>query len=123
MDSAFVLKDKEHILIKSLQQDPEKDNLLLINRDTMSLLRQMSEWGMRMILGQFPRLKDRMFLEELGDRKIIMNLLGLGLINLYKYKCTSNIRHNQILSTFMKTPAVTGVEEPYKKNDLATGFF
>ncbi|VEU37224.1 unnamed protein product [Pseudo-nitzschia multistriata] len=119
VDSAFALKDKEHILIKSSQHDPEQEDLLLINRDATSL-RQMSEWGMRMIQGQFPRIKDRMFLEEHGDRKIIMSLL----VNLYNYQC-SNIGHNQILSTFMKTPAATeaDVGSPYQSIDLARGFF
>ena len=78
----------------------------------------MSEWGMRMIQGQFPRIKDPMFLEELGDRRIIMNLL----INLYNFQC-STIGHNQILSTFMKTPAATSADVPYEKVDLVAGYF
>ena len=43
VDSAFfALKDYQHILAKSSQWDPDKDNFLLLNRDAMSL-RQMSE--------------------------------------------------------------------------------
>ena len=61
-----------------------------------------------------------MFLEELGDCRIIMNLL----INLYNFQCTSTIGHNQILSTFMKPPATTTNKVPsYKKVDLVAEYF
>ena len=116
MDSAFALKQYQHHSLISSQKDPDRDNLLLLNRDAMSL-RQMLKW-MRMIQGQFSSIKDQMFLEEGEDRKIIMNLL----INLYNFQCVT-IGHNQILLTFMKTPAATTNEVLYLKVDLVEGFF
>eukprot|EP00536_Pseudo-nitzschia_multiseries_P000375 jgi/Psemu1/831/gm1.831_g len=56
----------------------------------------LSKWGMRMIQGQFPQLKDRLLFETLGNRKVILNLMML----LYNYQ-TSTIGHNQILNDFM----------------------
>ena len=56
VDSAFKIGTKEY-LIKSLQEDPLDERLLLINRQATSI-RQLSEWGMQMIEGSFPRLKD-----------------------------------------------------------------
>ena len=58
-----------------------------------------------------------MVLEALEERRIIMNLL----INLYNFQC-STIGHNQILSTFMKTPPAS-IEVPYEKEDLVAGYF
>ena len=55
VDSAFKIGTKEY-LIKSSQEDPLDERLLLINRQATSI-RQLSEWGMRMIQGSFPRLK------------------------------------------------------------------
>ena len=59
-------------------------------------LRQLSEHGMRMIQGQFPRLKDNLQLEEFGERKVVLHLLVL----LYNYQ-TSKVGMNQILNSFM----------------------
>ena len=50
VDSAFKIKSSE-AMIKSSQQDPSDRNLLLINRDATSI-RQLSEWGIRMIHAQ-----------------------------------------------------------------------
>ena len=66
-----------------------------VNRAATSV-RQLSEHGMRMIQGQFPRLKDRMEFEQYGDRKIILNLMVL----LYNYT-SSTIGINQIKNSFM----------------------
>eukprot|EP00536_Pseudo-nitzschia_multiseries_P009850 jgi/Psemu1/67168/estExt_Genemark1.C_2860047 len=49
---------------------------IAVNRDATSV-RQMSEWGMRQIQGGFPRLKDNMLVEEMGDRRIILKLVVL----------------------------------------------
>ena len=94
VDSAFKLQGREY-LIKSSQQDPDNANGIVLNRQATSL-RQLSEWGMRMIQGQFPRLKDRMGLEDFGERKVILHLLVL----LYNYQA-STVGINQILNTFM----------------------
>ena len=124
MDSAFALKEYKDSLIKSSQRDPEQPHMILLNRDETSL-RQMLEWGMCMIQGQFPRIKDRMCsLEEHGERRITMNLF----INLcYNFQCSTTIGHNQILSTFMKKPpAIVDPEEvPHEelRNELAAAYF
>ena len=47
VDSAFRIKSSE-AMIKSSQQDPSDRELFLINCDATSI-RQLSEWGMRMI--------------------------------------------------------------------------
>lgn len=102
VDSAFKMKGSKY-LIRSQQNDPdtittsmaENAEAIVINRQATAV-RQLSEWGMRMIQGQFPRMKDRLTLEELGDRKIILNLLLL----LYNYQCSA-VGINQILNTFM----------------------
>ena len=41
-------------------------------------VRQLSEWGMRTIQAQFPRLKDDMQHEEFGERKVILHLMVLS---------------------------------------------
>ena len=95
VDSAFKLKEKDY-LIKSSQQDPDNANGIVLNRQATSL-RQLSEWGMRMIQGQFPRLKDRMGLEDFGERKVILHLLVL----LYNYYQATTVGINSILNTCM----------------------
>ena len=56
VDSAFKVRESK-AMIKSSQQDPSDRDLLLINRDATSIC-QLSEWGIRMIQAQFPRLQD-----------------------------------------------------------------
>ena len=94
VDSAFKVRESK-AMIKSSQQDPSDRELLLINRDATSI-RQLSEWGMRMIQAQFPRLKDPIYYEENGERRVILNLMVL----LYNFQC-SRVGHNMILSSFM----------------------
>ena len=73
VDSAFKMKGSKY-LIRSQQNDPdtittsmaENVEAIVIKRQATAV-RQLSEWGMRMIQGQFPRMKDRLTLEELGD--------------------------------------------------------
>ena len=119
VDLAFALKEYKDSLIKSSQRDPDQPHLIILNRDATSL-RQMSEWGMRMFQGQLPRIKDRMCLEEYGERRITMNLP----INLYNFQC-STIGHNQILLTFMRTSPATDMTIPYEelRNDLVGRYF
>ena len=95
VDSAFGLKDKQ-FLIKSAQEDPQIDAwAVTLNRQATSL-RQLSEHGMRMIQGQFPRLKDNFQLEEFGERKAVSHLMVL----LHNFQA-SKAGINQILNTFM----------------------
>ena len=77
VDSAFRLSAKD-CLIESSQQDPIDGNFrtILLNRQATSL-RQLSEHGMRMIQGQFPRSKDPMPFEERGNRKEILHPMVL----------------------------------------------
>uniref|UniRef100_A0A7S4AMZ1 DDE Tnp4 domain-containing protein n=1 Tax=Pseudo-nitzschia australis TaxID=44445 RepID=A0A7S4AMZ1_9STRA len=94
VDSAFRLASQP-FLIKSSQTDPDNTQGIVLNRQATSL-RQLSEWGMRMIQGSFPRLKERLRLEEFGERKIILHLTVL----LYNHQA-STARINQILNTLM----------------------
>ena len=99
VDAAFKIVSKEikrDFLIKSSQQDPIGDaNGVLVNRDATSV-RQLSEHGMRMIQGGFPRLKDKMTFEEFGERRVIMTLMVL----LYNFQA-STVGVNHILNSFM----------------------
>ena len=118
VDSAFKLKDATYILKSSQSEDP---NLgirgVLLNRQATPV-RQFAEHGMRMIQGQFPRLKDPLQLEEFGERKVVLSLMIL----LYNYQI-SKVCMNQILNTFMsrtkgfesyeERTAFRGREEPY----------
>jgi hypothetical protein len=102
VDSAFGLQAR-NFLIKSAQQDPavpgateaEAKRAVELNRQATSM-RQLSEHGMRMIQGQFPRLKDNFQFEEFGERKIVLHLMVL----LYNFQA-SKVGINQILNTFM----------------------
>ena len=75
VDSTFKLQNGE-CLIKLLQTDPLSARVLLINEQATSV-RQLSEWGMRMIEGQFPRIKDSLRYKEEGERKIILRPMTL----------------------------------------------
>ena len=96
VDSAFKLENKL-FLLRSSQQDPigPPDGVSL-NRAATSV-RQLSEWGMRMIQAQFPRLKDPLQYEENGERRVILTLMT----RLYNYN-VSKVGVNQILNVFMR---------------------
>ena len=83
VDSAFKMANADY-LVKSQQADPRDRNLLLLNRQATSV-RQLSEWGMRMVQGQFPRLKDSLLYEEKGDRQVILSLM----VHLYNFHCST----------------------------------
>jgi hypothetical protein len=59
-------------------------------------LRQSAEWGMRALKGSFPRLTVPIVYEELGERKIIIEVAVL----LYNWRANT-VGLNQIRSTFM----------------------
>mmetsp|Transcript_14810 Transcript_14810/g.33985 ORF Transcript_14810/g.33985 Transcript_14810/m.33985 type:complete len:300 (-) Transcript_14810:117-1016(-) len=96
VDSAFNLAGKPY-LIRSSQDDPTDGGArgVQLNRAATSV-RQLSEHGMRMIQGQFPRLKDPMLYKEFGERRVILNLMVL----LYNYQ-TNTTGINHILNSFM----------------------
>ena len=100
VDSAFNMRAVE-FLLKSSQQAPIKAKASeIVLNNALTAARQCSEHGMRMINGQFPRLKDRMPLGDFQDRKVIMNLMVL----LYNYQ-THKVGINHILNNYMsKTP-------------------
>ena len=86
-------------LVKSSQGDPIDTNTeeLTINRAATSI-RQLSEWGMRMIQGQFPRITDTLVFDDSGDRRVVQRLL----VHLYNFNC-AQVGCNEILSSFMKS--------------------
>ena len=95
-DSAFRLASAPYIIKSCQQENPALGQRgVLLNRQATSV-RQFAEHGMRMIQGQFPRLKDPLLLEEFGERKVVLSLMIL----LYNYQ-TSRVGINQILNTFM----------------------
>ena len=90
MDSAFGLQGKD-FLIKSSQEDPQIDaHAVALNRQATSL-RQLSEHGMRMIQGQFPRLKDNFQLEEFGERKTVLHLMHTPVANGWTACCPTTL--------------------------------
>ena len=93
VDSAFNVTNAGY-LIKSSQRDPVNAQGLLVNRQATSI-RQLSEWGMRMIQGSFPRLKEPLFLEEKGDSSVILRLI----VNLYNFQC-SHVGLNMIQNLY-----------------------
>ena len=95
VDSAFKLGDRD-FLIKSSQQDLIDNHWgVVLNQAAMSL-QQLSEHGMRMIPGQFPRLKDSVQFKEFGERKVILHLMVL----LYNYQI-GQVGINHIKNSFM----------------------
>ena len=114
VDSAFNLRGKA-FLIKSSQEDPMNNGAagVQLNRAATSL-RQLSEHGMRMIQGQFPRLKDPLLLEEYDERRVILTLMVL----LYNYQ-TSTVGVNEILNSFMsRTEGFYSYQIPETANEL-----
>ena len=82
-----------------------------VNNEATSV-RQLSEHGMQMIQGQFPRLKDNLQYEVFGERKIILYLMVL----LYNFQ-TEKVGINQILNTFMsRTRGFESYGFTYKNN-------
>ena len=59
--------------------------------------RQISEWRMRMIQAQFPRLKDSITIADATERRIILRLV----VHLYKFQ-SSIVRINEILNLFIE---------------------
>ena len=98
VDSAFGGKNRAY-LEKSSQSDPVDANceVILKNRAATSI-RQLSEWGMRMIQSSFPRIADTLVFENTGNRRVVMRLM----IHLYNFQC-AQVGINQILNSFMTT--------------------
>ncbi len=83
-------------LIKSGKRKPGEFALPRTVRRQATSLRQSAEWGMRVVQGSFPRLKDRLlFSENMADRKVFLHLIPM-LLNFR----TRNVGLNQLSSTF-----------------------
>ena len=57
VDSAFKIETKDY-LVEPSQQEPTDGHAILMNRAATSSIHQLSAWGMWIIGGSFPRLKD-----------------------------------------------------------------
>ena len=111
VDSAFKIgRGAGECLIKSSQRDPLDTRALVNNRQATSV-RQLSEWSMRVIEGQFPRVKDPLIFEECGEKKVILRLLTL----LYNFQ-TSQVGMNQILNSFMENDSGYYVHDGITEN-------
>ena len=84
--------------MKSSQGNPINGDAqeLTINRAVTSIL-QLSEWGMRMIQGKFPRVNDTPIFEDSGDKRVILRLL----VHLYNFNC-AQVGRNETLYSFME---------------------
>jgi len=95
VDSAFA-RNNYPFLIKSCKPSLDMTiDEMEIAKDATSM-RQSSEWGMRAFQASFPRIKDRITMEERGQRKLMMKLMIL----LYNLR-TRRVGINQILNVYM----------------------
>ena len=103
VDSAFGLQSK-NFLIKSGQKDPilrltttrTEDARAMLSTRWATPLRQLSECRMRMIQGQFLRLKDNFQLEDFGEQNFESHLI------VSPHNCRAlKVGINQILSALM----------------------
>ena len=94
VDSAFAVRNAPY-LIKSSQTNPFDMRGIAVNEQATSI-RQLSEWGMRIIQATFPRVKEPLRYEEDGDRMIILKLM----VCLYNYQ-TEMMGQNQIFNSYM----------------------
>ena len=94
VDSAFKI-EVGRWLLQSSQLDPLDAEGIIINREATSL-RQLSEWGMRMIQATFPRLKEALPCDQDAEREIILSLM----IHLHNF-AAETMGLNQIFNTFM----------------------
>jgi hypothetical protein len=76
VDSAFSQKDYP-FLIKSSQEDPVGEPEAVLAHQDATSIRQLSEWGMRMIQAQFPRVTEPIQYEVKGERRVILHLINL----------------------------------------------
>jgi hypothetical protein len=98
VDSAF-LADNCQSVYKSHQNNIDRYGHVRQKSDVCrqaTLVRQLSEWGMRGLQGSFPRLKDCLLYEERGERTLILEMI----LQLYNY-WASTVGINQIQSTYM----------------------
>ena len=82
-------------MIQSSQLDPEDTDEIILNREATSV-RQLSEWGMRMIQASSPRLKQALPCDEDGEREIILRLM----LHLHNF-AAETMGLNQFFNSFM----------------------
>ena len=89
---------KRPFLMKSSQGDPINGDAqeLTMNRAEISI-RKLSERGIRMTQGQFPRVTNTLIFEHSGDRRVILRLL----VHLYNFNF-AQVGHNETLNSFME---------------------
>ena len=96
VDSVFKVINAPY-LIKLSNVDPMDLESIAINSNATSI-RQLSEWGMRIIQASYPRLKEPLLYEEDGDRMIILKLM----VNLYNFQAEM-IGQNQIFNSYIES--------------------
>ena len=97
VDSAFKIvrgSDGNDIFIKSSQEDGEGAQAIIVHRNATSV-RQLSEWGMRMIQAQFPRITDVLPLDK--ERRLCILQLAVLVYNF----TTAEVGINEILNSYM----------------------
>ena len=102
VDSAFAVGTKDY-LIQSSQKDPIGEAHGVLQNRAAKSVRQLSEWGMRMIQAQFPRIKDNIQFETKGERKVVLTLM----VYLFKFQ-TVKVGQNQILNSYMQKKGYHG---------------
>ena len=97
----YLLSDSTYkmILVKSSQGDSIDANAeeVTINRAETSI-RQLSEWGLRMIQGKFPRVTDTLVFDDSGDKRVFLRLL----VHLYNFNYVQ-VGCNEILILLMES--------------------
>ena len=113
VDSAFQI-ERGPWMIQSSQLDPEDTEEIILNREATSV-RQLSEWGMRMIQASSPRLKQALPCDEDGEREIILRLM----LHLHNF-AAETMGLNQIFNSFMTNDmsyySYEGIDEFYNAN-------
>jgi len=94
VDSAFATNEAPH-LIKSAQSPTGREDARgILQLQQATSLRQAAEWGMGAIQSAFPKMKDRIKIEENGERRVVLHLLPL------LYNCRlEHVGLNQIRNT------------------------
>ena len=72
-------------------------------------MRQSAEWGMRSFQASFPRIKDRILYEEMGERKLILEML----VYLFNFRA-NHVGISQIKNTYL-TPLLLEGNNLFKK--------
>jgi len=99
VDSAFKMSQRDYLIRSAQTVNSSDEDIHRVNRAATSV-RQLSEHGMRMIQGQFPRFKDniRFDAHDSTDRRISLHLM----VMLYNFQ-TTKIGINHMLNSFMST--------------------